>query len=78
MPPRSGATGGSPADPTRRALPQGFPVRFQKAVFNSEADESVACSPAIWANNVAFRALNRFWNFLARQVAVALKVHPFG
>jgi hypothetical protein len=61
-----------------KATPQGFPVRFQKAVFNSEGDESVACSPAILANNLAFRALNRFWNFLARRVAVALKVHPFG
>jgi hypothetical protein len=40
--------------------PQGFPVRFQKALFNSEEVESVACSPASLANNVALRALNRF------------------
>jgi hypothetical protein len=38
----------------------GFPDRFQKAVFNSETEESVACLPAILSNNVAFRALNRF------------------
>ncbi len=68
-----------PSDSKRRLpLPQGFPVRFQKAVFNSEVEHFVACSPAILANKVSSLALNRLWYFLARRVSVALKVHPFG
>jgi hypothetical protein len=56
----------------------GFPVLFQNASFNLETEQRAACAPASFAINVALRALNRFWNFLARRVSDSLKVQPFG
>jgi hypothetical protein len=49
----------------------GFPVRFQKVALASSSDEA-GCSPAICARSVAFRALKRFLNRLARRTWVAL------
>lgn len=51
----------------------GFPVLFQNASTISEAEAVLGCSPTIFASSVTLRALNRFWNSLARRVCVGLR-----